>query len=273
MPARRTKLLNRRTNPRFLLAVFLVLGASAPAAHGYGILAQFQALPNGIDSVQVNADVFDGELFTSGDTGLVQSFPSGRSARAFGSGNLSTGEMRIFAEASTGGTGGSFASAVINVVDTLTFQLPAGMSTATIGFGLDVHGTTSGVAPGALLEAGIDLQGQGFIGPTSFSEIFAAGGNVPPALIDTQIFGEIVVSDGASIRVVPSLRADLTAGTIDFSNTAAVSLTMPGGVTFTSESGGFLSQSPAVVPEPGTNLLLLGGLSIAWLFGLHKRNT
>lgn len=53
-------------------------------------------------------------------------------------------------------------------------------------------------------------------------------------------------------------------GEIDMSHTALIRQSLPDGWTFTSDSGVFLSESPfnAPVPEPGTALLLIGGLGL-----------
>jgi hypothetical protein len=62
-------------------------------------------------------------------------------------------------------------------------------------------------------------------------------------------------------------------GFADFSNTASLFLVVPPGVTFTSQSGVFLTQAPpAPVPEPHSILMLVTGLTALGMMVRRKRH-
>jgi len=250
--------MNRTLTVFATLALVNLLSVSAQA---YSIDLFLQSLPNGVESVQINAMETDGAFFGSADTGTIFS-SSGSSARAAGSANLATGQLRLLTEAS--GTSVNVASAQVGMQEVLLFHLPSGMTEATIGLLMDITGTTAGYVPGpvGLLEAGINAQSGGLFSEM-FGETFAAGGSIPPAVINTQVFGEITVPDGAFVRLNPFLNSVHQGGTVDFSNTANFNIILPEGVTFTSQSGVFLGEAGEVgqVPEPRTLVLLASGLA------------
>jgi hypothetical protein len=71
--------------------------------------------------------------------------------------------------------------------------------------------------------------------------------------------------------LIESLQLACVSGEIcDFSHTAALSFTLPGDLTFTSDSGVLLTQQgAAAVPEPASLALIGGGLAV--LAALRKK--
>jgi hypothetical protein len=71
--------------------------------------------------------------------------------------------------------------------------------------------------------------------------------------------GQISITDGERLYLDMVLSTEANVGaTADFLNTAQLSLGLPGGVTFTSDSGVLLT---AGVPEPSTWVLMLLGFA------------
>ena len=116
------------------------------------------------------------------------------------------------------------------------------------------------------------------------TNVYITEGFIPSALSCENAFGAAFDGDcfiGDSASVARSLPFSLSNGTFsfdwrltveaaggasaEFGNTALVYLRLPEGVTFTSESGGFLAEAVPLVPEPSTSLLQLtgfGGLAL-----------
>lgn len=89
------------------------------------------------------------------------------------------------------------------------------------------------------------------------------------------IFDGVYALHGASGDIAISGALNVIAGvgmTADFSHTALYGLIVPGNVTYTSDSGVFLTANGMPVPEPSTILLLGAGLAGLGLWG-RKRIT
>lgn len=75
--------------------------------------------------------------------------------------------------------------------------------------------------------------------------------------------GTIHVTDRERVQMFAGLYLDCAYSSCGFGNTARVGLDVPGGVSFTSDSGVFLSGASPVapIPEPGTWALMVAGLA------------
>jgi PEP-CTERM motif len=229
-----------------------------------------------LTSAVANASRSDNAGYNASDfaTGLA-------SARA----NLATGEIGVSASSDkfrsvlAGPTwNGGLAYAQQN--DTLTFKVAsataATLTQITVGFELD--GSLS-VFPGQPGMATIDDQFYfgsasarytASIGTGSPSPNFAQGGWLSHTWEETGTnslrFTGIYALTGASevVGISNSLGTFAGQGGIsDFLTTSKISLGLPTGVTFTSNSGVFLSGAAVSppVPEPGTYALMLAGLA------------
>ena len=114
------------------------------------------------------------------------------------------------------------------------------------------------------------------------TNVYITEGFIPGALSCENAFGAAFDGDcfvGDSASAVRSAPFSLSNGTFsfdwrltveaaggasaEFGNTALVWLRLPEGVTFTSESGGFLAEAaPLPIPEPSASLLLLMSFSV-----------
>jgi len=219
-------------------------------SNAYQISARAVALSN-LDANQVVLSFTEDDGLTSIelDTGVVAGAEPAESASAFASVDLVTGKIRLggFADtainAPNAGLGLQAASARGSFFDVLSFSLDPGVSSATIGFFMDVEGTSDGNS------------GSSFVG-LGDEQITSDSGAGPTGLFrgEVTIFGDTDLILQASVSA--NCLTNAASGGIcsfDLLNTASVALeSLPEGVSFTSE-GGF----NAVVPIPAA----------AWLFG------
>jgi hypothetical protein len=214
------------------------------------------------------------------------------SSTAFATANLATGTIGA---SSTGlgqlfGTIGGVGKAAAYLQDLVTLSIPdATPSTLTqiqVNFSLD--GTLSAASPaGDAAVRAIDSFGNGTNGvsditvgdtyPDYTSEIAnaAESGWASYTLSDTDpneigFSGEYVVQ-GANPIV--GIAMDMTVScqfnaACNYADTNGVTLTLPVGVTYTSQSGVFLSEGSSDVPEPGSLAILAAGVG---LLGLTRR--
>jgi hypothetical protein len=148
--------------------------------------------------------------------------------------------------------------------DTLTFHLPPNMSSASITLSMDVHATAS--VPGPL-----------WLYVVHGSSFLDFGGMADAVLWQDEPFGSggfsrtlsvtAIVQDGIPVDWSAMMNADVTVSpyapgfqggwfTFDGSHTATLSVVVPAGVTWESDSGVFLTQ----MPEPSALELMLAGV-------------
>lgn len=225
-------------------------------SHAYGVRLQGQALL-GADPDVVTFDVLEDNGVTSAsrDTGVATSSQGGGgTASAFASVDIATGEIKLSGSAE----GFAVATAYANFNDTLSFVLAPGVTSATIGFVMDVEGSLGSGAGGI---SKIQLGG------TSVSTIPPGGPNPNNPL--GRLRGEVTILGNTDLALFAEVRATCLSSPcfFDLANTASIALEpLPEGVTFTSESGVFTS----VIPLPA-GVWLFG--SALGLLGWVKRKT
>jgi len=201
------------------------------------------------------------------DTGEISQVPGSRQ-RGYAAADLATGSMRIFVDSLYGGTYLTAAGASVSITDQLRFQLPAELTSADVGIRWVVEGsntfygglTTEGTGCGALLS----------IGAVSFD---TGIGNCPstmgrPGPIRYDFHDVLTVAGDVDYQINMQLFFQAFDNRADFANTAYVLFDLPVGVTFTSDSGVFLTNP--VVPLPAAAWLLVSGL--AALASFARRN-
>ncbi len=189
-------------------------------------------------------------------------------AEAFGSVDLATGIMR--AEAHTvGGVDHHYppaspfvAAAGVGYADLLHFSLPSGSAPVTLSVAFDIDGAYQNQAYGGDAEFNLYMS---YYNPAtnhgdvlSFREQYISG---TPDSVNHHFVGELTLFDDMTdVHITGSLYASAGENSYaDFSHTAALSFVLPAGVTYTSESGSFLT-APGGVPEPAAWMLMIGGL-------------
>lgn len=97
--------------------------------------------------------------------------------------------------------------------------------------------------------------------------------NETPAGFD--FTGTLHVTDGERVPMHVGLYVDCSYSQCGFGDTARIGLSVPDGVTFTSDSGVFLGRagSVAAVPEPGTWASLLAGVGALGFLSRQRRRS
>ena len=194
------------------------------------------------------------------------------------SANLSTGQLKAYAESYAIPTSGACCTigqsrSNASLVDTLTFTFDSTFNEQylKIGFRTTVKGVFTPLFSGSsanmttMLMASSSLAGYSSIGGSS-SEYFGSqnsrGGSLTYYGDGTYGF-DMVVRAGSpfDVTVFNGLSVSAYGARMDYSHTSTLGLILPDGVSYTSASGTFLSQA-AVVPEPATWALMIGGFGM-----------
>jgi hypothetical protein len=257
-----------------------VVSYYAPSLPGsvtpYGLI-----LPNG-PAVATFSPGLDIPGYTA-DSGSVSIQHTGGSATA--AADMPSGSLHVLAQSTYNPGWGAIASA--SMADFVTFHV-LGASPAVIDVGVSLDGIVSGAGAGAggytgslAFSFGGGFQFYGFIANNGDTAGGLAGssGYSPPygwnSYTDSVsptgfVFnGQLSVTDGQRLFLDMFLSTTTGGGaTADFLNTAQLSLGLPGGVTFTSDSGVLLTAS---VPELSTWVLMLLGFASLGYAG-YRRN-
>ena len=255
----------------FLVAVCLasLVGGEAEAAATIG----------GVTSVLAgNGSCNDSHLVpgsTSQDTFALSSATacSGGSASADIRGDAATASIGLRATSSGNGFGSSRADAQVQFTDRWLLSGPASTpinSYVKIPVSIRLDGS---ISPAAVFDVGA-LGYSLFIGDFYHvlrpgSSLFAHGRLTTSGVYSLLFEGDVDFFNFGPGSLPMSAQVELNLdvgslleGTVDFYNTASVSLKLPPGFSATTSSGVPLVFAP--VPEPGTVLLMLAGLSLLW---------
>ena len=200
----------------------------------------------------------------------------GSEAKAHSTANLATGELKVYVGA-RGASNAYYqgtASASASFRDSLSFDLPDGMSSATIAVSLAVTGsyelyqasnsTTYANTSLWFWEPGVS--GYLIKEDDTIYDGFGGGGTGVPHTMT----GNVVVEEGKEYQLSANLSASVKTQNpanlsyFDFVNTGALDIDMPAGVTFTSGSG-------VLIPEPSTLTLIGLGLLALAAFARRRR--
>jgi hypothetical protein len=211
---------------------------------------------------------------------------SSQSGVADVSGSLATGATHLYSSTALGNAP-TESSTITNVgmIDGLTFSVPGGSANVTMTYVYDGNlGATDPTEPSYSSEikyfigtADMDWTGASNINGTQVGTAETSGFNTFTYTNNTasgfQFQGTFTVTNGESLQLFYLQTMNCNFGQVcDFSNTGQMGLVLPTGVSFTSDSGLFLTQSEgSAVPEPGS--LLLVGLGIAALGCFGRRLT
>ena len=225
---------------------------------------------------------------------LFRDGPSdGAFADAYTAANLADGTLRVHAQGGTVyvGQGGEGAVANARFVDGLHFNIAGAAADAVTAIG--VHYTLEGrVVAGGYASSDEDMTTSFGFGNAGIG-VLAAGRGFSPfaitshtergwasfsysALDPTHVAFDGIYNLLGSTQTL-GIDAYLSAGAafadLDYGNTLRVSFTLPGNVSYTSDSGVFLSATNPVtpVPEPETWALMLAGLGLTGHLARRRR--
>lgn len=217
------------------------LAAVATPASGYAVFASAGA-----------TDVSGGSCSQSDSSGAIAAPSAAASVTCPGGAaeamaDLTTASVALFASADSTPTAQMVVSAETEFLDRLTFQVPPAMQGQPflLGVTFAIDGAiTPDATPssGSLLTSRCIVTDSGFA--SSFDGLFV---DVVPVSGLRTVSGSVEVTPPAyaanvSMRMITSA---LTEGTVDFLGRGEMRLTLPPGVTYTSDSGVFQA------PEPG----------------------
>jgi hypothetical protein len=197
------------------------------------------------------------------------------------SASLASGTTHMFAS-SISGTTLSLDASSVEMEDLVTFIVGGtGTDTITVGFSLD-GGYTVGAAGsysqfiqeqfgGALMEWGASQDSTGHGPNTSPTTGWNTFSFTNDTLSGFNFLGTLTVTNGEVLPFLFIQQLNCNNGAVcNFQNTGQMSLNLPSDVTYTSNSGVFLTQS-ASTPEPGSIFLI--GLGCAAIGCLRRRQS
>jgi hypothetical protein len=222
------------------------------------------------------------------------------SASGLAKANLATGSVGVSASGnapcySAGCSYSTAGTAEAQIFDTLTFKVAgANRSTVTdIGVQFAINGsinpgapTAPGIiAPYSAINGDLTLGGTGTIqynfnsdpGSPANGRILADGGWVSSTIVSQSpssfIFDGVYALDGATatVPVLLSLQCVIQAGSCGYADTAAISFTLPSNVSFTSDSGVFLTHATTAAPEPAFWPVFAGALLVITVVAAKRR--
>ncbi len=205
---------------------------------------------------------------------------AGAPSNAYGRANLHTGKLGVRAAGTTYNIGGynysARAEALAALGDGLNFTV-AGASAGTItniGVTLALHGS---LTLDAFLQEQLSFRSAGFADAQFINQIASTPYAAPhfqytnasgwvsfdftPYTPGNVVFHGVYALTGASqhVDIGEVLLANSSGGVSDYAHTSDLTLSLPHGVSFTSDSGAFLTGS---VPEPATWALLVAGFAV-----------
>lgn len=278
----------------FACALILLLATPLRKAQAYSVLVQATAFDFGDDNyTEQTFSETDGMTSLTAAVGPVTGArysyyvpgASGNVVESRAGADLATGQLRGFVSATMNsgdpynipGRGESLAE----FRDSVTFDLPDGMTSALIGITMTIDGTITNaeglVGPyGCNNVNGSNIQGYLYLGGSSASTgsvhpcgLLATVLPTPPASLPFELSVEKEVTDGQTLSLIARFILELANNQdqetveFDFGGTAGLEFNLPAGATFTSQSGVLLT-----IPEPTTAALL--GLALVGL-ALRRR--
>lgn len=201
-------------------------------------------------------------------TSATLNFSDTTGTNSFASASLGLGTLGAYDSGSATG-GSNRASSALN--DTVHFHI-SDASSAPITVNVHVNGTESGTG---IFINNFQLSSVGFLSfqmdnqgdPGNFAVLsdpgWGGGAFTNTSQGGFNYSGTITVTNGEALGITAALSlACVSAETCDFSHTATLSFNLPSDVTFTSDSGVFLTQTASGVPEPAT-FALMGTVLVA----------